>query len=91
MTDPVVTKMFRNGGSWAIRIPAALVPASEMVDIRRTAEGVIEIRPHNAPPTVDDLLGRWSTEPPPSDAHEPWPARPALPHRFSPLDSDESA
>ena len=86
MTDPVVTKLFRNGGSWAVRIPAALVPPTQSVEIRGTSQGTIEIVPHDEPETLDQLLGRWSQEPTPADAGEPWPERTTLPARFPDLD-----
>ena len=86
MTDPVVTKLFRNVGSWAVRIPAALVPPTQSVEIRGTSQGTIEIVPHGEPETLDQLLGRWSQEPTPTDSQEPWPARTTLPARFPDLD-----
>jgi len=85
MTDPVVTKLFRNGGSWAVRIPAALVPPTNSVEIRGTPQGTIEILPHEEPDTLDQLLERWSSEPTPADAQEPWPPRTPLSSRFPDL------
>lgn len=78
-----MTKLFRNGGSWAVRIPASLVPLTRSVEIRGTAQGTIEILPHDEPMTLDQLLERWSTEPTPADANELWPPRTPLPARFS--------
>ena len=85
MPEPVVTKLFRNGGSWAVRIPASLVPPTRFVEIRATAQGTIEILPHDEPVTLDQLLERWSTQSTPADADEPWPPRTPLPGRFPDL------
>ena len=91
MTEPVVTRMFRNGGSWAVRIPASIVPPTQAVEIRATAEGTLEIRPHHEPETLDQLLAKWEQEGPPRDAIEKWPARRPLPGRFPDLREDDTA
>lgn len=89
MTKPVVTKLFRNGGSWAVRIPASLVPETHTVQIRATAEGTLEILPHHESETLDQLLEKWMQEATPRDAQEQWPARTTLPGRFPALYEDE--
>lgn len=91
MTEPVVTRMFRNGGSWAVRIPASLVPPTQAVEIRATAEGTLEIRPHHEPETLDQLLAKWEQEGPPRDAIEKWPPRKPFPGRFPDLREDDTA
>ena len=90
MTEPMVTKMFRNGGSWAIRIPAGHVPSTEKVEIRATPDGTLEIRPHNEPETLERLLEKWKQEATPRDAAEQWPPRTPLPSRFPDLSTDDN-
>jgi virulence-associated protein VagC len=90
MTEAMVTKMFKNGGSWAIRIPAGLVPPTEKVEIRATADGTLEIRPHNEPETLEQLLKKWKQEPTPLDAAEHWPPRTPLPSRFPDLNEGDN-
>ena len=90
MTEPMVTKMFKNGGSWAIRIPAGHVPPTEKVEIRATSEGTLEIRPHNEPETLEQLLEKWKQEATPRDAAEHWPPRTPLPSRFPDLSADDN-
>jgi virulence-associated protein VagC len=91
MTDPVVTKMFKNGGSWAVRIPVSLVPSTQAVEIRATAEGALEIRPHYEQETLEQLLDKWQEEGTPLDATDQWPARTPLPSRFPDLHQDDTA
>ena len=91
MSEPVVTKMFKNGGSWAVRIPASLVPPTKTVEVRGTAGGTLEIRPHHEPETLEQLLENWKQEGTPRDATEQWPARTLLPGRFPDLREDDTA
>lgn len=90
MTEPMVTKMFKNGGSWAIRIPAGHVPSTEKVEIRATPDGTLEIRPHNELETLEQLLEKWKQEATPRDAAEQWPPRTPLPGRFPDLSADDN-
>lgn len=45
MTKRVTRKLFKNGGSWAIRIPAGWLPEDSEFDVIVRDDGVLEVRP----------------------------------------------
>lgn len=54
MTDRVTRKVFRNGGSLAVRIPKGWIAADAEIDIIRNQNGDLLIRPLNR----EDRIGR---------------------------------
>ena len=86
MTEPVVVKKFKNGGSWAIRIPAHMLAESDSFEIKEVSPGVLEVRPHEPPLSIIELLDQWAAEPPVEDADEEFPNRENVPLRFPELD-----
>lgn len=89
MNKPVIAKMFRNGGSWALRIPSHMVPDSDTLEIRQREPGVLELRAHRRPLSVRELIEKWNTEPPIDDADDELPERPFTPQRFPELDEED--
>ena len=45
MTKRVTRKAFKNGGSWAVRIPKGWLPDDAEFDMTVRDDGVLEIRP----------------------------------------------
>jgi virulence-associated protein VagC len=45
MTNRVTRKLFRNGGSWALRIPAGWLLEEAEYELVRREDGVLEVHP----------------------------------------------
>jgi virulence-associated protein VagC len=58
MTKRVTRKLFKNGGSWAVRIPKDFLPENPEIDVVMREDGVIEIRPLDRQQRLQAFLAR---------------------------------
>lgn len=63
MTETVTRKLFRNGGSWAIRIPKDFLPSTTELELFLRQDGVLELRPLAREQRMQNLLKRLSESP----------------------------
>jgi virulence-associated protein VagC len=83
MTKRVTRKLFKNGGSWAVRIPKDFLPENPEIDIVMREDGVIEIRPLTQNERLNRFLQRM-LEGPELDDSEIWlPDRKPEPERWN--------
>jgi virulence-associated protein VagC len=71
MTERVTRKLFKNGGSLAVRIPKGWLPEDAEIDIVRREDGTVEIRPLNREARLKAFLERMG-EGPELDDSEAW-------------------
>lgn len=82
MTERVTRRAFKNGGSWAIRIPKGWIPADAEVDLIVREDGVLEIRPLDSDQRIRKLLARLAEQPELSESELPVPSREVEAGRF---------
>lgn len=83
MTKRVTRKLFKNGGSWAIRIPKGWLPEDGEFDLVVREDGVVEIHPLNRAERMKRLLEWLASQPPIPEEEFPIPERPIEPERFN--------
>jgi virulence-associated protein VagC len=71
MTERVTRKLFKNGGSLAVRIPKGWLPEDAEIDIVRREDGIVEIRPLDRDTRLKAFLERMG-EGPELDASAAW-------------------
>jgi len=82
MTKRVTRKLFKNGGSWAIRIPKGWLPEDGEFDVVVRDDGVLEIRPLDRELRMKRLLREIQERGPLSEKEFPIPSREIEPERF---------
>jgi virulence-associated protein VagC len=82
MTKRVTRKLFKNGGSWAIRIPKGWLPEDGEFDVVVREDGVVEIRPLDRETRMKNLLTWLASQPPIPEEEFPIPKREVEPERF---------
>lgn len=82
MTKRVTRKLFKNGGSWAIRIPKGWLPEDGEFDVVVRDDGVLEVRPIDREARMKKLLEWLATQPEISEEEFPVPSREPEPERF---------
>lgn len=86
MTRRVTRKMFKNGGSWALRIPAGWLPEDAEFEVLVRDDGVLEVRPLDRERQFKEFLRHLEERGEIPDIEFPIPERPIEPER---LDWDE--
>lgn len=82
MTNRVVRKAFKNGGSWAVRIPKGWLPEDAELEMAVRDDGVLEIRPLDRDEQMKRLLADIRARGPISDEELPLPNRENWTDRF---------
>jgi virulence-associated protein VagC len=82
MTRRVTRKLFKNGGSWAIRIPKGWLPEDGEFDVTIREDGVLEVRPLDRAERMRNLLEEISKRGPIPEEEFPVPERPVEPERY---------
>ena len=82
MTKRVTRKLFKNGGSWAIRIPKGWLPEDGEFDVVVRDDGVLEIRPLDREARMKRLLQEIQERGPLTEEEFPIPSREIEPERF---------
>jgi hypothetical protein len=83
MTRRVTRKLFKNGGSWAIRIPKGWLPEDGEFDVVEREDGVIEIRTLDREERMRRLLEFLSQQPELDDSEIWLPDRTPEPDRWN--------
>jgi hypothetical protein len=79
----VTRKVFKNGGSWAIRIPKGWLPEDGEFDVVEREDGVIEIRTLDREDRMRRLLEFLSQQPELDDSEIWLPDRTSEPDRWN--------
>ena len=82
MTKRVTRKLFKNGGSWAVRIPKDFLPENPEIDVVMREDGVIEIRPFDRQAKLQEFLERMMQGPELDDSEIWLPDRKPEPERW---------
>jgi virulence-associated protein VagC len=82
MTKRVTRKLFKNGGSWAIRIPKGWLPEDGEFDVVVREDGVLEIRTLDRDQRMRRLLQEIKDRGPITEEEFPIPKREPEPERF---------
>lgn len=82
MTKRVTRKAFKNGGSWAVRIPKGWLPDDAEFDMTVREDGVLEIRPLDRDERMKRLLAEIQARGPIPEKEFPMPSRENWPDRF---------
>jgi len=83
MTKRVTRKAFKNGGSWAVRIPKGWLPEDAELDMTVRDDGVLEIRPLDRDERMKALLARLAEGPEIPESEFPVPDRSGWVERFN--------
>jgi virulence-associated protein VagC len=82
MTKRVTRKLFKNGGSLAVRIPKGWLPDDAEIDIVRREDGIVELRPLDRETRMKRLLEYLSQQPELPEDEFAFPVRQPEPDRF---------
>ena len=82
MTKRVTRRAFKNGGSWAVRIPKGWLPEDAELDMTIRSDGVLEIRPLDRDERMKRLLAEIQARGPISEEEFPIPSRENWNERF---------
>ena len=82
MTKRVTRRAFKNGGSWAVRIPKGWLPDDAEFDMTVRDDGVLEIRPLDRDERMKRLLARLAEGPEIPESEFPVPDRSDWVDRF---------
>lgn len=82
MTRRVTRKLFKNGGSLAIRIPKGWLPEDGEFELCVRDDGVLEVSPIDRDARMRRLLEKFRAENSIPDGEFPIPARAIEPQRF---------
>lgn len=74
MNEPVNVKLFKNGGSWALRIPSSMLPAEKEATLCQRQDGVIELTFKSKKQRMQELLDYLQTQDPLSDSESYFPS-----------------